>query len=105
LADAYRLVAERGAPGALYHAVSGEADFRSIAEAVAVVMDCEAQSVSFERACEIWGDLVAAAALAVNSRSVARRTSSELGWKPSRTDIIEDIRKESYRERFGGQVG
>lgn len=101
LAEAYRLVAEQGTPGALYHTVAGEADFRSIAEAVAVVTDCEAQSVSFERACEIWGDLVAGAALGVNSRSVARRTVSELGWKSNRTDIIEDIRHGSYRERFG----
>jgi hypothetical protein len=41
--------------------------------------------------------------LGVNSRSVARRTVSELGWKSNRTDIIEDIRHGSYRERFGSR--
>jgi nucleoside-diphosphate-sugar epimerase len=101
LADAYRLAAEKGAPGALYHTVSGEADFRSIAEAVAVVMGCETRSVTFAEACELWGDLVAGAALAVNSRSVPRRTREELGWAPRRLDLIDDVRNGSYRRRYG----
>lgn len=100
LAEAYRLAAEKGAPGALYHTVSGEADFRSIAEAVAVAMSCETHSVTFAEACEIWGDLVAAAALAVNSRSIPRRTRDELGWEPQRLDLIDDIRNGSYRRRY-----
>jgi len=100
LAEAYRLAAEKGAPGALYHTVSGEADFRSIAEAVAVVMNCETRSVTFGEACGIWGELVAGAALAVNSRSVPRRTRDELGWEPMHLDLIEDIRSGSYRERY-----
>jgi nucleoside-diphosphate-sugar epimerase len=100
LAEAYRLAAEKGAPGALYHTVGGEADFRSIAEAVAVVMGCETRSVTFEEGCEIWGELVTAAALAVNSRSVPRRTRDELGWEPREIDLIEDIRNGSYRARY-----
>ncbi len=97
LADAYRLAVEKGAPGALYHAVSGEANFRSIAEAVADVMECETESISFQRSCEIWGELLAANGLAVNSRSVPRRTREELGWEPLHLDLIDDIRNGSYR--------
>jgi nucleoside-diphosphate-sugar epimerase len=100
LAEAFRLAAEKGAPGALYHTVSGEADFRSIAEAVAVVMACATRSVTFAEACEIWGELTTGAALAVNSRSVPRRTRDELGWEPRRLDLIDDIRNGSYRQRY-----
>lgn len=103
LAEAYRLVAENGRPGALYHAVSGETDFRSIAEAVGRVMDCETRSVTFAEACEIWGDLLAGSGLAVNSRSVPRRTRDELGWEPKHFDLIDDIRNGSYRERYQHQ--
>lgn len=100
LAELYWLAANLGTPGALYHAVSGEADFRSIAEAVAFVVGCETRSVSFEEACDIWGLSIAAIALAVNSRSIARRTKSELGWIPTHFDLIEDIRSGSYREKY-----
>jgi nucleoside-diphosphate-sugar epimerase len=97
LAEAYRAVVERGSPGALYHAVSGEVNFRSIAEAVAEVMECETESISFARSCELWGELLAGNGLAVNSRSVPRRTRDELGWEPQHLDLIDDIRNGSYR--------
>jgi nucleoside-diphosphate-sugar epimerase len=35
LAEAYALAHEKGTPGAVYHAVGGEANFRAVAEAVA----------------------------------------------------------------------
>lgn len=100
LAELYWLAAKKGTPGALYHAVSGEANFRSIAEAVADVLGCSTRSVSFEEACEIWGVQIASIALAVNSRSIARRAKSELGWSPRNLDLIEDIRTGSYRIQF-----
>ncbi|TZG25734.1 NAD-dependent epimerase/dehydratase family protein [Sphingomonas montanisoli] len=99
LADLYWLVATNGASGALYHAVSGEADFRSIAEAVASVLQCPTRSVTFEEGCGIWGEQIAGVALAVNSRSIARRSQQELGWKPRHRDIIHDIRAGSYFEK------
>ncbi len=97
LAEAFRLALEKGTPGALYHTVAGEVNFRAIAEAVAHVMQCQTESISFERACEIWGERIASIALAVNSRSVARRTREELGWEPRHLDMIDDIRSGSYR--------
>ncbi|SEJ95404.1 Nucleoside-diphosphate-sugar epimerase [Sphingobium sp. AP50] len=100
LAECYRLAVERGTPGALYHTVSGEANFRSIAEAVADVVGCETQSLDYEAACELWGSFWVDIALAVNSRSIARRTVAELGWNPRHLDVIDDIRNGSYRAAY-----
>lgn len=107
LAEVYCLAVERGEPGALYHAVSGEANFRSIAEAVATVVGCGTRSLSYEQACELWGQFWVDIALAVNSRSIARRTVAELGWTPTRLDVIDDIRSGSYRDAYqrAGQEG
>lgn len=103
LAEAYCLAVECGTPGALYHTVAGEANFRSIAEAVAQVVGCETQSLNYEEACELWGTFWVDIALAVNSRSVARRTVEELGWSPKHLDVIEDIRNGSYRQKYDAQ--
>lgn len=100
LAECYRLAVERGTPGALYHTVSGEANFRSIAEAVAEVVGCETQSLDYDAACELWGSFWVDIALAVNSRSIARRTVAELGWSPRHLDVIDDIRNGSYRTAY-----
>jgi nucleoside-diphosphate-sugar epimerase len=102
LAEVYCLALERGIPGALYHAVSGEANFRYIAEAVAEVVGCDAKSLNYAEACELWGKVWVDLALAVNSRSVAKRTVAELGWSPQKPDLIEDIRSGSYRRHYEG---
>ena len=96
LARQYRLALERGLPGALYHAVAGEVNWRTIAEAVAEVMRCEARSVSFAEACEIWGEMYADLFFGVSSRSRAVRSRRELDWEPTIFDLIEDIRHGSY---------
>lgn len=100
LAEAYCLAVEKGAPGALYHTVCGEANFRSIAEAVATVVGCETKSLNYEEACALWGNVWVDLALAVNSRSIAKRTVEELGWQPKHVDVIEDIRSGSYRDDY-----
>ena len=100
LAELYFLAIEKGVAGALYHAVSGEANFRQIAEAVAEVMGCETRSVSVEQAAEIWGPVIARLLFAVSSRSRAVRSRAELAWSPRHLDMIDDIRNGSYREKF-----
>lgn len=104
-ADVFRLAIENGTPGALYHAVAGEANYRSIAEAVARVIGGDAQSVSYKQAIEIWHPSAVDAALAVNSRSTSPRTRKELGWEPQQVDLIEDIRNGSYRDAFLAMQG
>lgn len=100
LAEVYCLTIEKGTGGALYHAVSGEANFRSIAEAVATVVGCETKSLNYQEACDLWGAFWVNIALAVNSRSIAQRTVAELGWEPKHIDVIEDIRNGSYAAKY-----
>ena len=100
LAEAYCLAIEKGTPGALYHTVCGEANFRSIAEAVAEVANCDTKALDYEASCALWGDVWVDLALAVNSRSIARRTVEDLGWAPRHVDVIDDIRNGSYRAKF-----
>ncbi|UZW57235.1 NAD-dependent epimerase/dehydratase family protein [Sphingobium sp. JS3065] len=102
LAEAYALAVEKGTPGALYHTVSGEANFRSIAEAVAQVTGTTTRSLDYAQACELWGKFWVDIALAVNSRSIAKRTVADLGWQPKHIDVIEDIRSGSYARKFQG---
>jgi nucleoside-diphosphate-sugar epimerase len=103
LAEVYRLALERGRAGALYHAVAGEACWKSIAEAVAVVMNCPARSVSIDEAKAIWGEFIGPLFFGVSSRSRAVRTRDELGWEPTHFDLVEDVRSGSYSVR-GRQV-
>ncbi|MBZ9649893.1 NAD-dependent epimerase/dehydratase family protein [Sphingobium sp. 3R8] len=103
LARMFRLAIDKGVPGALYHAVAGEVAWRTVAEAVAEVMQCSTRSVTFEEAREIWG-IYADPFFGVSSRSRAVRSRRELGWEPTQFDLIEDVRRGSYSQR-GRPVG
>lgn len=103
LADIYRLALDKGDAGALYHAVAGEANFRSLAEAAAQAMSCDARSVDHAEAVEIWGERFAPLFFGVSSRSRAPRTRAELGWEPRHLDVIEDIRNGSYKDHYAGK--
>jgi nucleoside-diphosphate-sugar epimerase len=100
VARVVRLALEKGTAGATYHTEAGEVNYRTIAEAVGEVMGCPARSLSYDEACEVWGEILVKMAFAVNSRTIARRTRSELGWSPAHTDLIQDIRHGSYRDAF-----
>jgi nucleoside-diphosphate-sugar epimerase len=100
VAAVVRLALEKGTAGATYHTEAGEVNYRTIAEAVGEVMDRPARSLTYDEACEVWGEILVKMAFAVNSRTIARRTRSELGWLPAQTDLIEDIRHGSYRDAF-----
>lgn len=100
LASQYRLAIEKGVAGALYHAVAGEVNWRTLAEAVAEVMGCKTRSVSYDQGCEIWGEMYCDLFVAVSSRSRAVRARTELGWIPTLCDIVEDVREGSYKAAF-----
>lgn len=100
LARQYRLALEKGAPGALYHAVAGEVNWRTLAEAVADVTKSQTRSVSFDEACAIWGDMYADLFFGVSSRSRAVRSRRELGWEPTIFDIVDDVRHGSYADAY-----
>ena len=99
LAEVYCLALERGTAGALYHAVAGEANWRSLAEAVGEVMGCPARSVSVDEAKDIWGAFAGPLYFGVSSRSRSPRTRRDLSWQPRHLDVIEDVRHGSYRDR------
>lgn len=100
LARLYELVLEKGVPGKLYHAVSGEANFRTIAEAVARTLGVPARSVTLSEAMEIWDKFTALIGLSICSRSRSPLARRELGWAPSpdRLDIIEETRHPAFAE-------
>jgi nucleoside-diphosphate-sugar epimerase len=93
LAEIFALVLERGVPGALYHAVSGETNWRSLAEEVARLRGLPTRSVGYDEARELFGPFVAHVVFAHNSRTRCPRTRAELGWSPSpdRLDIFAEM--------------
>ena len=103
LARLYVAALETGRAGGLYHAVAGEVCWRTIAEAVAEVMDCPARSISYDELCELWGQSDAHYRFAVSSRCRAVATRRDFDWAPRHLDLIDDIRNGSYRERYRGR--
>lgn len=94
LAELYRLAIDKGVAGALYHCVSGEANFRTLAEGVARTLNLPTRSVNLAEATEFWDKFTALIAFSVCSRSRSPRARQELGWAPSpdRLDIMEETR-------------
>jgi nucleoside-diphosphate-sugar epimerase len=91
LSNLYSLALLLGRNGAVYHAVGGEADFRTIAAAVASVEKCAVRSVSPQEAEEMWDVRPAQFMFNVCSRSRAELSRSQLGWRPGPIEMIEDI--------------
>ena len=99
LVRVYSLAVEKGAPGALYHAVSGELNYRCMAEVVAAHLGVPTRAISLGEAIALWGKFAALVAFASCSRSRSPRARGELGWQPdhARLDIRDDIDHPHYR--------
>ena len=91
LADLYLLAAEKGEGGALYHAASGEMDYRTFAEHVGRWKDVPTKSLTKSEAVEVWGTFLSLCVLGVCSRTRAPRARKELGWAPHRLDLTDQI--------------
>jgi len=93
LADIYALALERGVSGALYHAVSGETNWRSLAAEVARLRGLPIRSIDFAEAQALFGDAIALVIFSVCSRCRCPRTRGELGWTPKsdRLDIFAEL--------------
>lgn len=100
-AQVYQLAAKYAPAGALYHAVSGEAPWRWIAETIAQTAGVEARSITMQQAVDRWGQLQAELWFGVNSRCRAVLAQRDFGWRPhpDRLDLISDIREGSYAGR------
>jgi nucleoside-diphosphate-sugar epimerase len=99
LADIYARALERGAGGALYHAVSGEVNNRTMAEEIARHLGVPTRSVTVEEAIGIWDKFTGPIVFSACSRTRSPRTRAELGWTPSpeRLDILVDCVHPAYK--------
>nr|WP_241021897.1 NAD-dependent epimerase/dehydratase family protein [Burkholderia sp. Ac-20353] len=100
LAEVYRLALEKGVAGALYHAVSGETSYRSIAEKIGQYLNVPTRSVTVSEAAEIWDKFMGPIVFSSCSRTRAPRTRRELGWAPSAVhlDIFNDCVDPAYTQ-------
>jgi nucleoside-diphosphate-sugar epimerase len=100
LAELYLLALERGEGGSLYHAVSGEANFCEMAEAVAKRLAVPVRSVSVDQGEAIWDRFTARLVYGSCSRSRSPRARDALGWRPDpdRCDILSGCGDPAYRE-------
>lgn len=101
LARLYLRALEKGVPGALYHAVAGEVNNRTIAQAVAADTGVATRSLTFAEAVDRWGKFETLIGMGVCSRTRAPRSRSELGWSPVHTDLMADIGHARYRQQSG----
>ncbi len=93
LADIFLLAATKGTPGALYHAVSGEVNFRSLAETIARLRGIGTRSISGAEIDEIYGPFLGPVVFASCNRTRCPRTHQDLGWKPNpdRLDLYAEL--------------
>lgn len=100
LTHLYALALEKGVAGALYHAVSGEINYRTIAETIARHLNVPARSVSVEEAAQIWDRFTGPIVFSSCSRTRSPRARKELGWAPrdDRLDILQDCTHPAYAE-------
>ena len=92
----FLLADQQGTPGALYHAVGGETPVRWIAESVAADLGVTTRSLDPTEAAGVWGEFGALIAGA-SSRIRAERSIRELGWSPTRTDLLDSIGEQRLR--------
>jgi nucleoside-diphosphate-sugar epimerase len=100
LAEIYALALERGKAGALYHAVSGEQNWRALAAEVSRLRGLPLRSVTFAEARELLGDVATEVAFSCCSRIRGPRTRDELGWlpHPDRLDIFADLAHPAFMQ-------
>lgn len=100
LAELYRLAIEKGQPGALYFAVSGEVSYGVMAMVIAQQLGVPTRSVTVDEACTIWDRFMARIVLPSCSRQRSPRAREELGWRPreDRLDILDDCRNPAYAQ-------
>lgn len=98
LCDLYARAMATGVAGALYHAASGETDFRTMAATIARHLGIATRSVSIEEASQIWDRFMGPIVFSGCSRTRAPRSRAELGWRPSpdRADVLTECVMPSY---------
>ena len=95
VARLYRLALEKGAAGAIYHAVAEEGvPMRQIADVLGRALNVPVKSIKKEEAGAYYGPLAMFAGLDVPASSA--KTRAALGWKPTEIGMIADIGQPNY---------
>jgi len=91
----FRLVLEKGHPGARYHAVAEEGvRLREIAEVIGAGLKMPVESITSQGAAEYFGWLAHLATIDLAASSALTR--EQLGWKPTGPDLLTDLRNTDY---------
>lgn len=103
LAEIFALALERGAAGAVYHAVSGEQSWRALAAEVARLRGLTTRSLGITEAEELFGKAYTNIVFRCCNRSRCPRTRDELGWSPhpDRQDIFAECARAEYMSNKG----
>ncbi|MCG2621265.1 NAD-dependent epimerase/dehydratase family protein [Arthrobacter sp. I2-34] len=98
LADLFSRALKRGVPGALYHCVSGEVNYRTMAETIARHLGIPTRSIEVAEAIDVWDKFTGPIVFSSCSRTRSKRARAELGWQPdpARADILEECTNPAY---------
>jgi len=98
LVDLYLLALASAPPGAFYFAENGENSMKQVCEAINRKLGVKARTVpmSLDEASREWGEGPAQNTMGSNSRVRAVRARKELGWRPSRPSLIDEIESGCY---------
>jgi nucleoside-diphosphate-sugar epimerase len=98
LVDLYVLALASAPAGAFYFAENGENSMRQVCEAINRKLGVKAGTVPMplEEASREWGEGTAQNTMGSNSRVRAVRARAELGWRPRRLSLIDEIESGCY---------
>ena len=102
LVDLYILALASAPAGAFYFAENGENSMRQVCEAINRKLGVNTGTVpmSLDEAAREWGEGAALNTMGSNSRVRAVRARAELGWRPSRPSLIDEIQSGCYAACF-----
>jgi nucleoside-diphosphate-sugar epimerase len=96
-AHLYRLVLEKGTPGATYHGVADEGvPTRDIAEVIGRHLNVPVVSKSREEAADHFGWI--ARFFGMDGPASSAQTQERLGWRPVQLGLLADLNAEHYFE-------
>jgi nucleoside-diphosphate-sugar epimerase len=98
LVDLYLLALASAPAGAFYYAENGENSMKQVCEAInrRLGVDAGTVSMSLDEASREWGEGATKNTMGSNSRVRAVRARAELGWRPSRPSLIDEIESGCY---------
>jgi nucleoside-diphosphate-sugar epimerase len=103
LVDLYLLALAKAAPGSFYYAENGEASMKALAAAISRLLGFggRTEAIALDDAIQEWGGVAAAFTFGSNSRVRARRARADLGWRPHRIGLLDDVEHGSYAAGAG----